>query len=202
MATTRLAPRSSRRLELLRRVPGDEGGFSLLEMLIAIVILSIAILALVSVFTAAAISLHRSAQRGTAVTLAESQMEIYRTLSFTGIRIDGTLVPTSGTDPYVSGNSADANIPPSTGQALAGQNGDDACPSATLPAACLPVQTVTGPDSRSYTIDTYVDYVNNDATLSIRTPAAGLNLKRVTVVVRDPATNAVLARDSSAFHLT
>jgi type II secretory pathway pseudopilin PulG len=181
------------------RVPRAEGGFTIVEMLIAMLMISIAILALVTVFAAAALSLHRSAQRGTAVTLAESQMEIYRTVSFTAIRIDGTLIPSSGTDPYVSDHTTYSSIPPSTGQALAGQNGDDACPSATFPAACLPEQTVTGPDGRSYTIDTYVDYVNNDATLSIRTPASGLTLKRVTVVVLDPATNAVLVNESSAF---
>jgi type II secretory pathway pseudopilin PulG len=201
MATTRLAVRVRGRHERLARAALGDGGFTIIEMLVAMLLISIAIFALVSVFTAAALSLHRSAERGTAVTLAESQMEIYRTVTFTSIRIDGTLVPTSGTDPYVSGHSADSNIPPSTGQAIAGQNGDDACPSATFPAACDPVQTVTGPDGRSYTIDTYVDYVNDDATLSIRTPAAGLTLKRVTVVVRDPTTNAVLAEDSSGFQL-
>ena len=45
----------------------------------------------------------------------------------------------------------------------------------------------------------YVDYVNNDATLSIRTPASGLTLKRVTVVVRDGTTGTIFARESSAF---
>ena len=201
MATTRLAVRIRRPHESWLRAALGEGGFTLVEMLIAMLVISIAIFALVSVFTAAALSLHRSAERGTAVTLAESQMEIYRTVTFTSIRIDGTLIPSSSTSSYVSGHTSDSNIPPSTGQALAGQNGDDACPSATFPAACEPVQTVTGPDGRSYTIDTYVDYVNDDATLSIRTPASGLTLKRVTVVVRDPLTDAVLAEDSSAFQL-
>ncbi len=199
MATARVAVRLGR-LELAPGAVADESGFSVVELLAAMLILSIAVLALVSVFAAAALSLHRSAQRGTAVTLAEKQMEIYRTVTFVGIRIDGSLIPTSSTDPYVLGHSADPNIPPSTGQALAGQNGDTSCPDASFPAACIPEQTVTGPDSRSYTIDTYVNYVNNDATLSIATPAAGLTLKRVTVVVRDPGNNnVVLAQDSSAF---
>ena len=184
---------------LLRRVAGSDG-FGIIEVVVAMVILSLAIMALMSVFTASALSLHRSGQRGTAVSMAESQMEIYRTLAFTGIRIDGTLIPTASTNTYVSGHTADASIPPSTGQALAGQNGDAACPSATLPAACYPVQTVTGADGRSYTVDTYVDYVNSDGTLSIATPASGLTLKLVTVVVRDPTTGTVLANDSSAFH--
>ena len=58
---------------------------------------------------------------------------------------------------------------------------------------------MTGPDGHPYRIDTYVNYVNNDATLSVRTPTSGLILKRVTVVVRDGTTGTILARESSAF---
>ena len=72
----------------------------------------------------------------------------------------------------------------------AGANGDTSCPSGGAePAACLPVQSVTGPDGHTYRIDTYVNYVNNDATLSVRTPTSGLTLKRVTIVVRDGTTD-------------
>ena len=129
--------------------PGGEDGFGVLEVVIAMMILAVALMALASAFTASALSLHRSSQRGTAVSLAESQMEIYRTVSFSGIRIDSTLVPTSGT--YVTGHSSDSTIPSSTGQAVGGQYGSDACPSAALPAACYPVQNVTGPDGHNYT---------------------------------------------------
>jgi type II secretory pathway pseudopilin PulG len=180
----------------LRSAAGDDG-FGVLELLIAMTLLSVAIGALVAVFAASAVSLRRAGARGTALTLADKQMEIYRTIGFTGVRIDGTLIPTGGT--YVTAHSTDSTIPPSTTQALAGQNGDAACPSVTAPAACLPVQTVTGPDNRQYRVDTYVDYVNNDATLSIRTPASGLTLKRVTVVVRDATAGTILAREASAF---
>ena len=44
-----------------------------------------------------------------------------------------------------------------------------------------------------------MNYVNNDATLSVATPASGLTLKRVTVVVRDGTTGMIMARESSAF---
>lgn len=161
-------------------------------------ILAVGIGALLAVFASSAVSLRRAGQKGTALTLADTQMEAYRRVTFTGVRIDGTQIPATGA--YVSAGSSDPTIPPSTNQALAGQNGDDACPGGSSdPPACLPVQNVTGPDGRSYEIDTYVDYVNNDSTLSIRTPAPGLNLKRVTVVVRDGATGTILAREQSAF---
>jgi prepilin-type N-terminal cleavage/methylation domain-containing protein len=177
----------------------SEEGFSLVEMLVAITLLSVGISAMMALFVQSALSLHRSAKVGTAVTLAEGQMEIYRTVSFTGIRLDGTQIPTSGTNVYVSGHSSDSAVPPSTGQALGGQDGDQACPDTSFPAACDPVQSVVGPDGATYTLDTYIDYVNDDGTFSIRAPAAGLSLKLVTVVVRDPATNDILAIDSSAF---
>jgi type II secretory pathway pseudopilin PulG len=174
-----------------------EEGFGLVELLIATTMLTIAIGSLLAVFVSSAVSLRRAGQKGTALTLADTQMERYRTQTFTAVRIDGTQIPGSGT--YVTGNSDDSTIPPSTNQALAGANGDDACPTADEPPACLPVQNVTGPDGHAYRVETYVNYVNNDATLSIRTPASGLTLKRVTIIVRDATSGAIMARESSAF---
>ena len=181
----------------LRRRAADDDGFGLVELLIAMTMLLIAVGALLAVFTSSAASLRRAGQKGTALTLADTQMEKYRTRTFTAVRIDGTLIPTSGT--YVTANSTDSTIPPSTNQAVAGQNGDEPCSTVDEPAACLPVQNVTGPDGHTYRVDTYVNYVNNDGTLSVRTPASGLNLKRVTVVVRDGSAGAIMARESSAF---
>jgi type II secretory pathway pseudopilin PulG len=185
------------RLRRWRQRAAREEGFGLVELLIATTMLTIAIGALLAVFASSAVSLRRAGQKGTALTLADTQMEKYRTQTFTAVRIDGTLIPTSGT--YVTGHSGDSEIPPSTDQALAGQNGDDTCPTTDEPAACLPVQNVTGPDGHAYRVETYVNYVNNDSTLSIRTPASDLTLKRVTIVVRDAATGAIMARESSAF---
>ena len=181
----------------LRNRVVNENGFGMVELLIAMTMLTVAIGALITTFAASAVSLRRAGQKGTALTLADTQMERYRTRGFTSIRIDGTLIPTSGT--YVTANTTDSTIPASTNQAAAGQNGDDTCPTTDEPPACLPVQDVTGPDGHTYRIDTYVNYVNNDATLSVRTPASDLDLKRVTVVVRDGSTGSIMARESSAF---
>ena len=165
--------------------------------MIALTLLTVAMGGLITAFAASAVSVRRAGEKGTALTLADAQMETFRKLPFTGIRIDGTLVPGSGS--YVTAGSTDPTIPPSAGQALAGQNGDDPCPADSQPVECLPVQTVPGPDQRQYRIDTYVDYVNNDQNLTIRTPAPALTLKRVTVVVRDAAVGTILARVASAF---
>jgi type II secretory pathway pseudopilin PulG len=188
------------RLRRLRRRATDDGGFGLIELLIATTLLIIGIGALVTTFAASAVSLRRAGQKGTALTLADTQMERYRTRSFMSVRIDGTQIPTDSTSTYVTAHSLeDDTIPPSTNQALAGQNGDDACSTTNEPPACLPIQNVTGPDGHAYRIDTYVNYVYNDSTLSIHTPASGLTLKRVTIVVRDRDTGTILAREQSAF---
>ncbi len=181
----------------LCRPAARSDGFGLVEMLIALTLLTIAIGGLITAFAASAVSLRRSGQKGTALALADAQMETYRKVPFTGIRIDGARIPPSGT--YVTANSVDSTIPPSTNQAVAGQNGDDICPASGEPAECLPVQSVSGPDQHQYRIETYVDYVDNDQNLTIRPPTPGLTLKRVTVVVRDGATGTILAREASAF---
>ncbi len=198
----------ARRLEnlagRLRQRFASERGMGMVELVIAMFLLAVAVSALVTTFASSAVSLRRAAQKGTALTLADTQMEWYRRLPFTSIRIDGSSctagavdcvgIPTSGT--YVTAHSSDGTIPPATGQALAGQNGDDACSGGP---ACDPEQPVTGPDQRSYVVQTYVNYVNNDSTLSIRTPTSGLTLKRVTIVVRDGTTGTIIAREQSAF---
>ncbi len=50
---------------------------------------------------------------------------------------------------------------------------------------CTPTQTVTGPDGRSYRVDTYIVWT---------TPSGGTAVKQVTVVVRKSGTTATLAR--------
>jgi type II secretory pathway pseudopilin PulG len=182
----------------LRRRAAADGGFGLVELLIATTMLTVAIGALLTAFAASAVSLRRAGQKGTALTLADTQMERYRTRSFTAVRIDGTQIPVSDST-YLTAHDEDATIPPSTGQAVAGQNGDDTCSTVDEPPACLPIQNVTGPDGHAYRLDTYVNYVENDETLSIVTPASGLTLKRVTIVVRDADTGTILAREQSAF---
>src|SRR5262249_18416184 len=155
-------------------------GMGLVELLIAMTILAVAVSAMLSLYVATARSMLRSGQKGTALTLAEKQMELYRTLPFVQIRLDSTSMPT-GSDPYVTAHASDASIPSSTGQAVGGQNGDTTCPTPAV-AACQPVQTVTGPDHRRYRIDTYVEYVSADTTFTHLAPASGLTLKRVTIV--------------------
>ena len=163
-------------------------------MVISLVILSVAITALLAVMTAGALSLQHASAEGTAGTLADKQLEVYRTIGYANIGIcttSGTCIPSSSTDAYNTAHTSDANIPVATGQVTAVAH----CVS-PLPVECLPVQTVTGPDHHPYRVDTYV---------TSTTPTSGVTtgraVKQVTVIVRDGSNSAlpIMARNFSTF---
>ena len=56
----------------------NESGFGLIELLIAMVILQVALLGIVAVFSSGAIAMGRASKLGTASVLADRQMEQYR----------------------------------------------------------------------------------------------------------------------------
>ncbi len=123
----------------------SESGSMLVELLIAMTFLTVAVGALIAVFSSSLLSLRHAAVEGNALTLADKQMEKFRTLPYTSLGINTSTLP-AGSDVYVT-------APPSnltsgqqatilTGQVNVG----------SIPAT----QTVTGPDGRSYRIDTYV----------------------------------------------
>jgi type II secretory pathway pseudopilin PulG len=166
-----------------RRPPADtryvlarlrsERGFGLLELLVAMVILNVGLLAVVATLQSGAVSLRRASRTSTAAAMADAQLERYRALRFEDIALDGSLVA-----------AADATY---TGDAALGTIVTRDCGVAP-PLECLPTQgPVTGPDGGSYRLDTYVVTVSD-------------RLRRVTVVVRGPAAGEpALARVASTF---
>jgi type II secretory pathway pseudopilin PulG len=185
----------------LRRLRREDGQ-GLIELIVALTILAVGIGAVVTVLTGSALSLQRSDQKGTALTLAETQIELYRNLAYDDIRLAdsswSTAPLTNGADPYLTANGSDPSIPSG---AKAGEITDtttgQAC-TAPLPPECEPVRTVTGPDHRLYRIDTYItDITPTDAG---GTPVAD-PLRQVMVVVRNAqiASLPILARNTSTF---
>ena len=77
-----------------------EHGFGLVELLIAMVVLQIALLAMIGVFGAGAVALGRASNVNTAATLADQQMELYRAMPYDAIGLDTAGAPTTGS--YVS----------------------------------------------------------------------------------------------------
>ena len=67
------------------------GGQGLVELLISMTVLSVAVGALISVLVAGAFALQRSDQKGTALALADTQLEVYRAFSYANIRLASPL---------------------------------------------------------------------------------------------------------------
>ena len=75
-----------------------EEGMTLIELLIAMVVMSIGIAALVAGFSSGVVSINRARVTSTAGTLADKQMELYRQAAFTSLPV-GLQTPTTPTGP-------------------------------------------------------------------------------------------------------
>lgn len=147
-----------------------EQGFALIEMLIAIVVINVGLLAILLALTSGVTTLRRSAETSTASAVADKQLEQFRAIAFDSIYLDITSL--AATDSTYQADSA-----------YSASQVTQAC--SPIVATCSPMQTVTGPDGRSYRVDTYVVWA---------IPAGGTAVKQVTVVVRKSGTTATLAR--------
>jgi type II secretory pathway pseudopilin PulG len=177
----------------VRRVR-NEAGFGLIELLIAMVMLNIGILALVGAFNSGAVALGRANKIANAGTLADTQMELFRGLKYTSIVQDTTEWNSAVADATWTADSAYQNsmkAPITAPKALVSTITGGVCAGTPVPLACDPSRSVTGADGRSYRVDTYLYYDQ---------PAGGAQLKVITIVVRDPAqTSTSLARLTSTF---
>jgi Tfp pilus assembly protein PilV len=153
--------------------PRAEQGFALIELLAAIVMINVGILAILLSLNSGMVTLRRSAETSTASALADKQLELYRGLQYSSVFLDATLL--GATDATYQGDAAYSASQVSQ-------------PCSPVGAACTPSQTVTGPDGRSYRLDTFMTWT---------TPAGGTPVKQVTVVVRKPGAARTLARVTS-----
>jgi len=169
----------------------EESGFGLLELLMAMVMLNVGILAIVAAFSSGNAALARASRVSTASSLADKQMEIYR-----GADYDNILFTTSewnaatGDATYTGDTVYQQNMAtPQAPKALVPTV--TTCPSAVPAQACDPSFTIVGADHRNYRVDTYLYF---DA------PSFGNQLKTITVVVRNgDVTSKTLARVTSTF---
>jgi hypothetical protein len=156
----------------------------LIELLMAITILNIGILAIIGAFNSGMITLRRSSMVATASVLADQQMELYRAVTWDQISLDTTLV--AGVDTTYKCDSALGAACPNSTAALVTAS----C--SALTNQCTPSRSLVGPDRHSYRVDTYV--VNDHPVAASRT------VRKVTVVVRDgQKLSKVLARETSTF---
>jgi Tfp pilus assembly protein PilV len=169
----------------------DESGFGMLELLMAMVMLNVGILAVVAAFSSGNAALFRANRTSTAGALANKQMEYYRGLKYDNIVfVTGEWTPALADSTYTGDTVYTQNmLNPVAPKALVGTV--TTCPANVAAPACDPSYTTTGADHRSYRIDTY---------LYFDTPTSGNQLKAITVVVRNPdSLTHPLARVSSSF---
>ena len=165
----------------------EEEGFMMVELLVASFVLAVALLALMAGYDSAFLSLHKASGRTAAANLANNQLELYSALSYSAIGLDTTTlsaVKASNTT-YVSDDSSLDDATNATDHTI------DNCGTASQ---CKPVQTLTGSDGKSYTVETFVRDLLG-ASYTARSE------REVTVLVRDPNSTGSpeLARMSAAF---
>jgi Tfp pilus assembly protein PilV len=152
-----------------------EDGIGLVELLIAMTVLAVALLALVAAFSSGALTLQRAGQTSTASALANQQMELYRGLKYCAIRLDDASpgaapAPYSGDAAYSASQVLDTASCGGSAQPCAAGPPNECQASRDVPASA-------SPDKRHYRVDTYIVY---DDLVTF-----GDRLKKVTVVVRD-----------------
>jgi Tfp pilus assembly protein PilV len=163
---------------VLREKARGADGFGLIELLIAMVILNIGLLAIIASFQAGIVTLSRASKTTTAAVLGDQQMELYRAITYNSIRLAPATIPASA--PYTTDTAYNAT-----------QITTPACSGPPYPDECNASRTVTGADGRSYRVDTYIVET---------TPSGGRPVKQVTVVVRDASElSRVYARQASSF---
>lgn len=165
-----------------RPSPRDQNGFGLVELLAAMTVLMVGILALFAMFESGVRHLSRASTITTAGALADREMESYRAIRYASIGLPDDQVLAAAapysTDSAYQASASSRVILPTCGLVLPCTND-------------VPVQTLTGADGRSYRLDTYITW---------QTVGAGRQVKLVTVVVRDAANpTKVWARAASAF---
>jgi Tfp pilus assembly protein PilE len=165
----------------LRLGPKDEAGFGLVELLAAMIVLAVGILALFAMFESGIRHIKRASTVTTAGALADREMENFRAIRYASIGLPDSLVLSAAT-PYATDPAY---------QVSAADRVDLAACGAPPCTTKVPVQTSTGADGKSYRVDTYVTW---------QSVGAGRNVKLVTIVVRDADdTSKVWARTASSF---
>ena len=81
--------------------PRSEAGLGLVELVVAMFVLTVALLALAAGYESAAISVHKADQKTVAAKLAASQIELYQSLKVSSIGLDQTRL----TNVQTSGNA-------------------------------------------------------------------------------------------------
>ena len=169
----------------------NDAGFGLVELLIAMTMLNIGILAIVAAFNSGAVALQRAGKIATAATVADSQMELYRALKYAEIALDTTTVGTltSTNNVYSCDDALKTNTAGACGAANRKTQVTTTC-ATPLSNQCNPSREVLGADNHKYRVDTYVtaETLKDSSGNTI-----GREVKKVTIVIRDNLSGTTVA---------
>jgi len=168
----------------------QEEGFGLIELLMAMVMLNIGILAMVAAFNSGIVALARSSHMSTAAVLADQQMELYRGLTYSCIYLSAAGATNNWVNDTTYAQGTTNTTPQPSGATC----------SSTPPAnATTAARTLTGPDHHKYEIDTYIILCTPGPTAPCYLSASARNELRVSIAVHDGLTGHVWAREQSTF---
>jgi len=140
----------------------------MVELVAAMVILCIALLALIGAYSLGYFAIGSAAKTSAAGLIAHNQLELYSSLPYSSIGLDATtLASVKSTDATYSSDES----------ALPESGADVTINSCGASAQCLPIQTVTGADHKPYKVETFIRLLANP---NIPTRSE----KVVTVVIR------------------
>lgn len=156
----------------------NDDGFLLVELIAAMVIITVALLALLGAYDESWLSLRAGAKNSSAALIGNNQLELYASLPYANIGwySSSTLTTAEAAWPDYSTDEATLNAVASGTDYIGGS-----CTSTSSLPQCQPVQTVTGGDGHTYKLETFIRLIANPHAPSGTT----WNEKVVTVVVRD-----------------
>jgi Tfp pilus assembly protein PilE len=181
----------------------DERGMGLIELVAAMVVITIALLALMASYDQAFFSLHAAARKTAAASLAETQLELYGSIYVPAkvtTTVTGTTTTTSTTPSTFSSVGLSSSLVTTakasdafyatdeTSLTPAGTTEVTNASCTTTDAQCMPVQaSVKGSDGKNYRIETFIRDISQTLTCQGQTTTCGTTTERdVTVIVRDP----------------
>jgi len=182
---------------LLRRARActrDEAGFGMIELVCAMTIMSIGVMALFAMFQTGMTAVKRASSVSTAAAIGDSELEGYRAIKYEAIGLGQTAVQAADSS-YTSSTAYLAISSP------VNQTNSTVVVTPCGSAPCtnsVPTKTVTGADGRSYRVDSFITW----KAISNSSGTTGRNAKLVTVIVRDSTTLRTYARVTSTFDLS
>ncbi|TMK89274.1 MAG: type II secretion system protein [Actinobacteria bacterium] len=187
-------------LSRLRARSDSEEGFTIVEMMVALMVISIVMTSLAYVMAVSLKQVSFAKQREVANSLVDKTMEQARALPYSMIQtgLDDHDVTTSGDSNITISGSTYTYVPTGETVVHGSQNGNQTCPSATVcQAPIVPHQSTTTLNGSSYKISTYLTNFSGSAGAYRVTVAVSWTTSQVTGVSNQVSSQSVMYSPSN-----